>query len=105
MAPAARVPKCPMGLIAITFAPWQAYLVLSRWLYGVYMCSIVYGQVVVCWQCAGSVLQAGGGGPAGYSIGRRWYEYSVFYRLVVVCLCCVLQADSCGPTVCSMGRQ
>ena len=68
--------------------------------------SVFYGQVVVCWQCAGSVLQAVGGGPAGYSIGRRWYEYSVlFYRLAVVFLRCVLQAGGCGPAVCSMGRR
>ena len=67
--------------------------------------SVFYGQVVVYWQYAGSVLQAGSGGPAGYSIGRWWYEYSVFYRLAVVCLCCVLQAGGCGPAVCSMGRQ
>ena len=31
----------------------------------------------------------------------RWYEYSAFYGLAVVCLHCVLQAGGCGPVVCS----
>ena len=31
----------------------------------------------------------------------RWYEYSAFYGLAIVCLRCVLQAGDCGPVVCS----
>ena len=79
--------------VAIEFAPWQAYLVLSQWLYGV--CST--GR----WLYVGSVL-------------------AVFYRLVVVglqgillagggmntaCFMDVLWAGRCVPAVCSMGRQ
>ena len=59
--------------------------------------SVFYGQVVVCWQCAGSVLQAGGGGPAGYSIGRRWYEYGVFYGCSMgwpLCACSVFYGQA-----------
>ena len=116
-----------MGLIAIAFAPWQAYLVLSQWLYGVcstgrwlYVGSVLavfYRLAVVGLQ---GILLAGGGMNTACSTGWRLCACIVFYRLAAVGLQCilwaggdvnavcsmdVLRAGRCVPAVCSMGRQ